>query len=295
MASAASIRRIIWLLRMAKNQEGTPAGQTYAAKAKELQERNGIEITLDDTIAMTEQDERPTALVGHYEQRDLWRDCLVGCIQTVYGVEFAWNYSGNLIELRFRDPEDHRDHLNAAVEMYLRLEHVIEYYRFLVPPVWTRMLPHDDCVRMFRAGLANGIYMTLRDARVERPMLVLGERPEADLVRELEDLRRELESTRWNAERKRISVEIAKLESELEVRRAAANDPSCTALVPLRKLSATTGIDPEQEPQREEGIPRDREIPDMQTQSFEAQIFNYAMQIGNRLQLPELIKAKRAS
>ena len=177
MASAASIKRIIWLLRMAANQKGTPAGETYAKKAQELQDRHGIVVTLEEALG----DDDPASewyTCGTYQIRELWRDITAFSVQRVYNVEVGWERRGNLVALGLRDPEGDKAHLRHAVDTYQIIEQAIEYFRFMVPPFWAHRLGHEKCVALFRAGIANGIWERLYDVRVDRVRQMLQASPD---------------------------------------------------------------------------------------------------------------------
>lgn len=117
--------RIVKLLRIARDQQGTPEGETAATIAQHLIEKNpGITV---DTQNLPEPPPVPMirAVVATYDQIESWRQHLVQLVQLLWGLAGSWGSDGEVVTLYFTIEEDREATLVRAVNYYLDLQDAI--------------------------------------------------------------------------------------------------------------------------------------------------------------------------
>lgn len=172
MASDAVIERIVKLLRLAADQEGTHEGANAAAHAKRLMEQHGVFVVLEDEV----EDMRPHEvgdMVDVFAAREVWIEGLSHLIGYIYDVEPLWQAGerGGVVLLMF-DMHGDKDHLAAAKATFLDL------LAFVMNERLPRRVIHDltpeRALFVFRAGVVQAMIARLsreKVARLERDVL----------------------------------------------------------------------------------------------------------------------------
>ncbi len=166
MASDAVIERIMKLLRLAADQEGTPEGRNADAHAQRLMQQHGVSVVLDDDPG----DDKPHEVgdvFGTFAARELWIEGISHLVGYVYDVAQIWqaNAEGGVTLLGYDLTGDKR-HLEAAKRTFLAL---IEFVR--LEPLPRRLLHHLPLERaqfVFRSGVAHAVIARLARETVPR-------------------------------------------------------------------------------------------------------------------------------
>jgi len=174
MASDAVIDRIVNLLRLAADREGTPEGTNAAAHARRLMERHGVNVILGDIPPEEQPRFREVGKeFGTYDSREVWIDQIGHVVGWLYEIEpmWFWTHTGR-IGLAMFDVYGDKDRLEMAKTIFDRIVGIILFQR--LPRQLLHRLPESRATAIFRAGMAHSISTRLsRIGQVPR-----GEQPD---------------------------------------------------------------------------------------------------------------------
>jgi len=167
MATDAVLDRIVKLLRLAEDQEGTPEGRNAAAHAQRLMDLHGVFVLLDDEVV----DETPHEIgdvFGTFTARELWVEGISHLIGHIYEVSPIWQAAddGTGVVLIVFDLTGDKAHLAAAKRSF---QDLVAFVRN--EPLPRRLLhdlPPERARFVFRAGVAHAVITRLASTRVDR-------------------------------------------------------------------------------------------------------------------------------
>lgn len=167
MATDAIVERIVKLLRLAADQEGTPEGRNAAAHAQRLMDLHGVHVLLDDSVV----DDTPHQIAdvfGTFGAREIWLDGIAHLVGHLYDVMPIWQAAddGSGVLLLVFDLTGDKAHLAAAKRSFLDLVAFVRNEP--LPRRLLHNLPPERARFVFRAGVAHAVITRLASSRVER-------------------------------------------------------------------------------------------------------------------------------
>jgi len=157
VASDAVIDRIVNLLRLAADRNGTPEGDNADAHAQRLMERHGTQVILGDIPPEEQPRAREVgADFGTFDSREAWIHEIAHLVGWLYGVEPIWYWTDNgRVGLVMFDVYGDTERLERAREIFDQLVRLVLHH-----PMPRRLLHDVEATRaqaIFRAGMAHAL------------------------------------------------------------------------------------------------------------------------------------------
>ena len=157
------VDKITKLLRLAKDQQGTPEGDTVLAIAKRMMADANIVVELDDRYErVISSDETVVVVIATYPRIESWRQHLVTLIQVIYGVDASWTTGQYDVDLVFSANARRAKVLEVAIDYYFELEDAIAVMEMRAPSsiqmgfYFRRVNPrHPRTIELFRRGVVD--------------------------------------------------------------------------------------------------------------------------------------------